>query len=35
MADGGSDCWMENMGHLSEQVFPTHWMPLPAPPKQE
>ncbi len=30
--DGGDDCWMEDQGMGSEQVFPTHWMPLPSPP---
>ena len=31
MADGGFDCWMTASG----PAFPSHWMPLPAPPKQE
>jgi hypothetical protein len=35
MEDGGRDCWMEDRGNLSDQVSPTHWMPLPAPPKQD
>lgn len=30
--DGGYDCWMEDQGMGSCQVWPTHWMPLPSPP---
>lgn len=33
MKDGGFDCWMEDKGPISEKAFPTHWMPLPSPPK--
>lgn len=29
MKDGGYNCWMSNSG----PVCPTHWMPLPSPPK--
>lgn len=31
MRDGGFDCWMAPDGPCK----PTHWMPLPAPPKQD
>jgi len=33
MEDGGRNCWMENQGMGSEPVNPTHWMPLPSPPR--
>lgn len=33
MEDGGRNCWMENQGMGSEPVNPSHWMPLPSPPR--
>lgn len=32
MADGGFDCWMSYESN-SGQCYPTHWMPLPSPPR--
>lgn len=32
MKDGGFDCWM-SYESTSGNISPTHWMPLPEPPK--
>jgi len=32
MEDGGFNCWMSYEAN-SGQIYPTHWMPLPEPPK--
>jgi len=28
-------CWIEASGEEYDTFYPTHWMPLPAPPKME
>jgi len=31
-ADGGDDCWKQS--GVKKQIYPTHFMPLPTPPKE-